>query len=147
MAVKSTTCEFTGPGACSLCLVSEPGSSPRSITTCMNIATVVLLLTPSVPGLYHALFNIPNSAVTCAVACKVYTDLKFGSYSDCRVESIKSPLAFLPVRRTCTSAVSSPLPESSTSAGTEKLTFGGVYPSRDVIWEPYSHNAFPVRDV
>ena len=48
------------------------------ITIFANIATTVVILSPSVPTLLHAVLTVPNSALTNSMACKVYRDVKFG---------------------------------------------------------------------
>lgn len=39
---------------------------------------MIMILTPSVPPVYHAMFTIPNVAIENAMACKVFRDIKFG---------------------------------------------------------------------
>lgn len=48
------------------------------ITVSGNLLTMIMILTPSVPPVYHAMFTIPNVAIENAMACKVFRDIKFG---------------------------------------------------------------------
>jgi hypothetical protein len=49
-----------------------------------NILTMVMILAPSLPLVYRAMFTDPNIAINNAMACRVFCDIKFGhvfSYS------------------------------------------------------------------
>lgn len=39
---------------------------------------MVMILTPSVPPVYRAMFTIPSVAIENAMACKVFRDIRFG---------------------------------------------------------------------
>lgn len=56
-------------------------SLPHRITIFTNIATTVVILSPSVPTLLHAVLTVPNSALTNSMACKVFRDVKFGNHA------------------------------------------------------------------
>lgn len=110
---------------------------------CINIATVALVLTPSVPGLFHGLLNLPNSALTCTMACKVYTDLKFGSYQDADDSGSSCPSSFFFAQRhTTQSSRFSPASELP-SVRFEKLTFNGAYPTQEVALQLDSQDTVP----
>lgn len=47
-------------------------------TVGVNILTIVMVLTPSVPPFYRAVFTIPNIALENAMACRVFRQLKLG---------------------------------------------------------------------
>lgn len=49
-----------------------------SITVGSNILTLVMILTPSVPPVYHAMFTVPNVALMNAMACLVFRNIRFG---------------------------------------------------------------------
>lgn len=44
----------------------------------MNILTVVSILAPSFPPILHAMFTVPNIALTNAMACRVYRQVRLG---------------------------------------------------------------------
>ena len=44
----------------------------------MNILTTVSILAPSFPPVLHAIFTVPNLALSNAMACRVYRQLKLG---------------------------------------------------------------------
>ena len=48
----------------------------------MNILTVVSILAPSFPPVLHAMFTVPNIALTNAMACRVYRQLRLGLLMD-----------------------------------------------------------------
>ena len=50
---------------------------PR-ITVGWNVLAMAMILAPSVPPVYRAMFTIPSVAVENCMACKVYRDVKFG---------------------------------------------------------------------
>ena len=43
-----------------------------------NVLAMAMILAPSVPPVYRAMFTIPSVAVENCMACKVYRDVKFG---------------------------------------------------------------------
>lgn len=49
-----------------------------SITVGANVLAMVMILAPSVPPVYRAMFTIPSVAIENCMACKVYRDVKFG---------------------------------------------------------------------
>lgn len=53
--------------------------NPRSATVGLNIVTVVMVLVPTVPAVFHAMFTVPNVALENAMACRVFRKLKFGT--------------------------------------------------------------------
>ena len=44
----------------------------------MNIVSMVVILTPSVPPIVRAMFTVPNVALQNTMACRVYRLLKLG---------------------------------------------------------------------
>lgn len=56
--------------------------SSRSVTVIVNIATVVVMLTPSVPAAYRALSIVPSTAINNIMACRVYREVKLGMMDD-----------------------------------------------------------------
>ncbi|KZV87146.1 hypothetical protein EXIGLDRAFT_680208 [Exidia glandulosa HHB12029] len=48
-------------------------------TVGLNIITVVMVLSPSVPAVFHAMFTIPNVALENAMACHVFRNLRFSA--------------------------------------------------------------------
>lgn len=93
------------------------------ITMCANIATAVLILSPSVPPLFHALLTTPNSALTCMMACKVYRDVKFGSHTDI-------PDLSFPTKRLTQESSS---PPDRPAIRVEKQTFIDAFSSRKEV--------------
>lgn len=53
-----------------------------SVTVSMNIVSMVVILTPSVPPIIRAMFTVPNVALQNVMACRVYRLLKLGLVSD-----------------------------------------------------------------
>lgn len=53
-----------------------------SVTVSMNIVSMVVILTPSVPPIIHAMFTVPNVALQNVMACRVYRLLKLGLIND-----------------------------------------------------------------
>ncbi|EPQ51305.1 hypothetical protein GLOTRDRAFT_49043 [Gloeophyllum trabeum ATCC 11539] len=47
-------------------------------TSGVNIFTIIMVLTPSVPAVYHAMFTVPNLALENAMAGRVFRQLKLG---------------------------------------------------------------------
>lgn len=56
--------------------------SSYSITIGMNIATMVIIFTPSVPPIIRAMFTMPNVALQNIMSCRVYRLLKLGYVRD-----------------------------------------------------------------
>lgn len=50
------------------------------ISVCGNIAATVMMMTPSVLPLYHAVLTTPNAALMNAMACRVFRAIKFGDF-------------------------------------------------------------------
>ena len=48
----------------------------------MNIVSMVVILTPSVPPIIRAMFTVPNVALQNTMACRVYRLLKLGIIRD-----------------------------------------------------------------
>ena len=62
----------------------------------MNIVSMVVILTPSVPPIIRAMFTVPNVALQNTMACRVYRLLKLGVIRDdtevtMRSENFKLP--------------------------------------------------------
>jgi len=47
----------------------------------MNLLTMIMVLTPSAPPIYRAMFTIPNNALQSAMACRVFRGLKLNILS------------------------------------------------------------------
>lgn len=62
-------------------LFSANADCLRRITVVSNVATVVMILSHSVPPILHAALTTPNAALTNAMACKVFIDIKFGDHT------------------------------------------------------------------
>ncbi|KAL5481016.1 hypothetical protein ACEPAI_9957 [Sanghuangporus weigelae] len=58
--------------------VLQSGQQYYLITVGWNVLAMVMILAPSVPPVYRAMFTIPSLAIENAMACKVYRDVKFG---------------------------------------------------------------------
>ncbi|GJJ08666.1 hypothetical protein Clacol_002885 [Clathrus columnatus] len=53
--------------------------SGQQVTVGGNIVTMAMILAPaSLPAPYHAMFTVPNIAITNSMACRVFRDVKFG---------------------------------------------------------------------
>jgi len=48
----------------------------------LSITTTVMVLSSSVPPVFHALFSVPNIALESAMACRVFRDVKLGLIKD-----------------------------------------------------------------
>ncbi|KIY47908.1 hypothetical protein FISHEDRAFT_44522, partial [Fistulina hepatica ATCC 64428] len=56
--------------------VLQTGQQYYVMTLGGNIVCVVLILTPSLPAIYHAMMTIPNIAILSSMACRVYRQIK-----------------------------------------------------------------------
>ena len=50
----------------------------KRITVGSNIVLIILLYSPNVPALEHAMYTVPNSALANVMACIVFRQIKFG---------------------------------------------------------------------
>ncbi|OCB90290.1 hypothetical protein A7U60_g2464 [Sanghuangporus baumii] len=58
--------------------ILQSGQQYYLITVGWNVLAMAMILAPSVPPVYRAMFTIPSVAVENCMACKVYRDVKFG---------------------------------------------------------------------
>jgi hypothetical protein len=83
--VSNITCELES-AFCSRpsgnILLTSPPPLPNSMTVTFNILQMTMILTPSVPPILRAMFSIPNIAITNAMACRVYRNIRFGRMQD-----------------------------------------------------------------
>ncbi|TFK50407.1 hypothetical protein OE88DRAFT_1660773 [Heliocybe sulcata] len=56
----------------------QGGQAYYLATVGLNILTIIMILTPSVPAVFHAMFTVPNVALENAMACRVFRELKLG---------------------------------------------------------------------
>ncbi|KIJ45856.1 hypothetical protein M422DRAFT_95821, partial [Sphaerobolus stellatus SS14] len=56
--------------------ILQGGQQYYLITVCLNILISVLIVAPSVPPIYEAIFTVPDIAVTSSMACRVYRNLR-----------------------------------------------------------------------
>ena len=97
----------------------------------MNIVSMVVILTPSVPPIIRAMFTVPNVALRNTMACRVYRLLKLGVIRDDTEVTMRSENFKLPYisrrRNTSDSAPArktSRMDNSSVSASTTIHTMG-----------------------
>lgn len=64
-----------------------------SATIGMSIVTSAMLLAPGVPAVYHAMFSIPNLALECAMACRVFRAVRIGFIVDGKDVKSSGPLS------------------------------------------------------
>ncbi|PFH50121.1 hypothetical protein AMATHDRAFT_145912 [Amanita thiersii Skay4041] len=87
--------------------VLQSGQQYYAITVSLNILSLVMILVPSVPPVYHAMFTIPNVALMNSMACRVYRNIRFGTmladpsviFRTTMNNSATLPVAFPPSRR------------------------------------------------
>ncbi|KAF8881793.1 hypothetical protein BD779DRAFT_997645 [Infundibulicybe gibba] len=58
--------------------VLQSGQQYYFITVGSNILTLVMILIPGIPPVYHAMFTVPNVVLMNSMACRVYRQIKFG---------------------------------------------------------------------
>ncbi|KAF8881796.1 hypothetical protein BD779DRAFT_1545358 [Infundibulicybe gibba] len=58
--------------------VLQSGQQYYFITVGSNILTLVMILIPGIPPVYHAMFAVPNVMLMNSMACRVYRQIKFG---------------------------------------------------------------------
>ena len=72
-------------------------------TVGVNIVAVVVILTPSIPPVYRAMFSIPNVALQNAMACRVFRQIKLGLLNErpttITPSQMETPIAFVPISR------------------------------------------------
>jgi len=56
----------------------QGGQQYYLITVGGNILTLAMILSPSIPPVYRAMFAIPNIAIENCMACRVYRNIRFG---------------------------------------------------------------------
>ncbi|KAJ3487274.1 hypothetical protein NLI96_g3639 [Meripilus lineatus] len=59
-------------------LLMQTGQLYYFATVLVNIATIVVVLAPSIPDWYRALSLVPSSAISNFIACRVYREVKLG---------------------------------------------------------------------
>lgn len=67
----------------------------------MNILTTVSILAPSFPPVLHAMFTVPNIALTNAMACRVFRQLRLGILMEkplTQASQQSGPIQLLPTR-------------------------------------------------
>jgi len=70
---------FRGEGLSSISKALFKGGQVYYLSTVgMNLLTLIMVLTPSAPPVYRAMFTIPNNALQNVMACKVFRQLRLG---------------------------------------------------------------------
>ncbi|KAF8636084.1 hypothetical protein AX17_003790 [Amanita inopinata Kibby_2008] len=59
--------------------ILQSGQQYYAMTVSLNVVTLVMILVPSLPPVYHAMLTVPNVALMNSMACRVYRNIKFGT--------------------------------------------------------------------
>ncbi|KAJ3487273.1 hypothetical protein NLI96_g3638 [Meripilus lineatus] len=74
---------FSGKGLPQISkLLLQTGQLYYFITVLVNIGTIVVVLTPSIPDWYKALNLVHSSAISNFIACRVYREVKLGAMNN-----------------------------------------------------------------
>jgi len=90
-----------GNGLSSISSALFQGGQIYYLTTVgMNLLTMIMVLTPSAPPVYRAMFTIPNNALQSVMACRVFRQLRLGLLPNISYPSNTQPNVPLPWRPT-----------------------------------------------
>lgn len=73
--VKHTTCAHKTPN----CIDDAYRYILHRATVGLNVATMVMILDPSAPPVYHAFLSLPNIALENSMACRVFRAIHLGT--------------------------------------------------------------------